>query len=277
MPTAPRTLPSIWFSPTDSRTVTVDQEQNNGVWMFLSTSPPKPEPPPPSPSATTARTAMSSPMPSSLFRAIAPWAPAADKPPDYTLAPVDENFDGATLEHVRSGAPSRPRRTQRLRRTPPHQAPLQRHRPIGSATTADLENEANWAEGGIVADHAQKFGYHEARLRLPASFPPAAWTPPTGTVPPTNCSTATKSTPRSFSTRTPSGGSNNYGFGVWDHVLPTRARPGSPPAAPGTTARTTPPSATPPNTSPSASSGARTTPRSSMSTARKFTPRPPRA
>ena len=39
--------------------------------------------------------------------------------------------------------------------------------PISSATTSDLATEANWAEGGIVADQAQKFGYHEARLRLP--------------------------------------------------------------------------------------------------------------
>ena len=211
--------------PDGSRSLTVDQEQNNGVWMLLSNITAE--------AGTTASVVIRNNGADGNVVADAvqfvprhsPWAPAADKPQDYVFVPLDDHFDGTTLNQsvwsTFAGRGEHSVSAGRLHTKLRYKGAV----PIESATTADLEDMANWAEGGIVADHAQKFGYHEARLRLPQlparGVDIAYWHGATDEL----LHGYEIDAPEFFNKDT-DGSSNNYGFGVWDHVAPTRARPG---------------------------------------------------
>ncbi len=211
--------------PDGNRTFTVDQQQNSGVWAWVGSIAAE--------AGTTASVVLRNNGANGNVVADAvqfvprhaPWAPAADNPQDYTIVPLDERFDGDILDaaiwttfagrsqHSVSGG--------RLHTKLIYKGTV----PIGNATVTDLETEANWGEGGIVTRDAQKFGYHEARIRLPQ-------------VPARGVDTAywhgaysellngfEIDAPEFFNKDT-SGATNNYAFGVWDHVLPTPARAG---------------------------------------------------
>ncbi len=208
-------------------TVTVDQTVNGGTWMLLGTYPCE------SGTATsvTIRNNTGSTGKYVVADAIqfvprlSPWGPASEKLESYTLVPVSDDFEGSSInpavwstflgrgEHSVSGG--------RLHTKLRYSGTV----PIGSASTADLENEANWVQGGIVADQAQKFGYHEARLRLPQlparGVDTAYWHGATGEL----LNGFEIDAPEFFS-RDATGAINRYGFGVWDHVAPTPARAG---------------------------------------------------
>ena len=211
--------------PEGIRSVTVNQELNNGVWMLLSNITAE--------AGTTASVTIRNNGADGNVVADAvqfvprhsPWAPDTDRLSEYTLVTLDEHFDGASLDTAKwgtfSGRAEYSVSGGRLHTKLRYLGVV----PIESATTADLENEANWTEGGIVADHAQKFGYHEARLRLPQlparGVDIAYWHGATDEL----LHGYEIDAPEFFNKDT-SGASNNYGFGVWDHVAPTRARPG---------------------------------------------------
>ena len=211
--------------PDGQRTVTVNQELNNGVWMLLSNITAE--------AGTTASVTIRNNGANGNVVADAvqfvprhaPWAPAADKPQDYVLVPLEDHFDGTTLNtsvwSTFAGRGEHSVSAGRLHTKLRYKGTV----PIESATTADLKDEANWAEGGIVADHAQKFGYHEARLRLPQiparGVDIAYWHGATDEL-----LHGYEIDAPEFFNKDSSGVANNYGFGVWDHVLPTRARPG---------------------------------------------------
>ena len=144
----------------------------------------------------------------------APWAPAAEKPQDYTILPLTDHFDGTALDTA-VWSVFRPNLTVgggRLRTKLSYIGTV----PIASATSADLKNEANWTEGGVTSRHGQKFGYHEARLRIPQS-------PATG-VDMAYWHNALDEILRGYEIDAPEffnsrvdPNSNNYGFGVWNH------------------------------------------------------------
>jgi len=211
--------------PDGNRTLTVDQQQNNGVWVLVSTITAE--------TGTTASVVIRNNGANGNVVADAvqflprhaPWAPGADNPQDYTILPLDEPFDGDALDAATwstfAGRSQHSVSGGRLHTRLVYKGTV----PIGNATVADLENEANWGEGGIVTRDAQKFGYHEARIRLPQ-------------VPARGVDTAYWHGAYSellngfeidapeFFNKDASGVTNNYGFGVWDHVLPTPARAG---------------------------------------------------
>lgn len=146
-----------------------------------------------------------------------PLAPDSENLSEYTLVPVDDHFDGTALDTARWST--------FLGRSEYHVGSGLLHTklryigtvPIGSATTADLENEANWTQGGIIADHAQKFGYHEARLRLPQiparGVDTAYWHAATDEL-----LNGYEIDAPEFFHKDSSGIANNYAFGVWDHI-----------------------------------------------------------
>ncbi|MEO0055353.1 MAG: hypothetical protein RLZZ50_1300 [Verrucomicrobiota bacterium] len=209
--------------PDGNRTFTVNQQLNGGAWNYLTTI------------STEAGTDASLTVRNNgangnvvvdgiqFVPRLAPWAPAADAPQDYTLLSIEENFDGSSLNqslwstfagrsaYVVSGGNLRTR-LQYIGAVP-----------LASATTADLENEANWNQGGIIADQAQKFGYHEARLRLPPAaargVDTAYWHAATDEY----IHGYEIDAPEFFNKDT-SGVQNNFGFGNWDHFLPTIQR-----------------------------------------------------
>lgn len=151
----------------------------------------------------------------------APWAPAAEKPQDYTILPLTDHFDGTALDSaIWSGFAGRDNYSVsggRLRTKLSYIGSV----PIGSATSADLKNEANWSEGGIASRHGQKFGYHEARLRIPQApatgVDMAYWHGALDEI----LHGYEIDAPEFFNSRTDPA-TNGYGFGVWDHFTGVR-------------------------------------------------------
>ncbi len=203
--------------PDGSRTVTVNQQVNGGVWNYIGTLAAE--------SGTNASVVIRNNGASGNVIADAvqfvprffPVAPAADRPEEYTLAPVDEHFDGTGLDtsvwSTFLGRGNYSVADGRLHTKLSYIGSV----PLESATTNELYNEANWTEGGIVARQAQKFGYHEARLRLPQ--------PPARGVDTAYWHGASDELLNGYEIDAPeffnkdsSGAANNYGYGVWDHI-----------------------------------------------------------
>jgi autotransporter-associated beta strand protein len=156
----------------------------------------------------------------------APWAPGAE-PHAYTVPVIDEHFDGTAIDGARwQQFLDRPHFSVsggKLRLRTVWAGPT----PLAQATPEQVADEANWAEGGIVSRQSQKFGYHEARLRIP---PPAArgvdtayWHQPSDEV-----LNGYEIDAPEFFNRDSTGATNRFAFGTWDHFLPTRATPGLP-------------------------------------------------
>ena len=213
------------------RTFSINQELNHGTWVLLTSLTAE--------AGTTASLTIRNNGANGNVIADAvqfvprhaPWAPTAEPVRDYTLLTVDEHFDGTALDTTAwstfAGRGEHSVSDGRLHTNLRYKGSV----PIESATTADLADEANWAEGGIIAKHAQKFGYHEARLRLPQlparGVDIAYWHSATDEI-----LHGYEIDAPEFFHKDSSGVSNNYGFGVWDHFAPTRPRPG---LAPGRT------------------------------------------
>ncbi|MBK8038654.1 MAG: autotransporter-associated beta strand repeat-containing protein [Verrucomicrobiaceae bacterium] len=205
----------------ETRTLTVNQEINGGQWNRIATVPCEV-------GATMSVVIRNNGANGNVVAdgvqvvpRIAPWAPDGDLARDYTLAAVEEDFDGTTLDSTKWGQFLDRRwfsvSDGHLRLKPTWIGST----PLGSATNVELQNEANWEEGGIVSKSSQKFGYYEVRLRIPqvpaigvdTAFWPAAMDG--------YLHSYEIDTPEFFNKDT-DGSSNNFGFGVWDHFAPTR-------------------------------------------------------
>jgi hypothetical protein len=203
--------------PDGQRTFTLNQEINGGVWNLVTNVTAE--------AGTTTRVVIRNNGANDNVVADAvqfvprhaPWAPAAEKPQDYTILPLTDHFDGSALDSaIWSGFAGRNNYSVsggKLRTKLSYVGST----PIASATTADLKDEANWSEGGISSRHNQKFGYHEARLRIPQA-------PATG-VDMAYWHVALDGALRSYEIDAPEffnsrtdPATNNYGFGVWNHV-----------------------------------------------------------
>ncbi|MBL9117783.1 MAG: family 16 glycosylhydrolase [Verrucomicrobiaceae bacterium] len=205
----------------ETRTLTVNQEINGGQWNRIGTVP------------CEAGTTMSVVIRNNgangnviadgvqLVPRIGPWAPDADLARDYTIAAVEEDFDGTTLDGAK-WAQFLDRKWYSVSGGHLHLNPTWiGTTPLASATNAEIQNEANWEEGGIVSRSSQKFGYYEVRLRIPqvpamgvdTAFWPSAID---------NYLHSYEIDTPEFFNRDADGSSNNFGFGVWDHFLPTR-------------------------------------------------------
>jgi autotransporter-associated beta strand protein len=205
----------------ETRTLTVNQQINGGQWNRITTVP------------CEAGATMSLVIRNNgangnviadgvqLVPRIAPWAPDADLARDYSLAVVVEDFDGTTLDTTKWGQ-YLDREWFSISGGHLHLNPTWvGTTPLASATNAEIQDEANWEEGGIVSKSSQKFGYYEARLRIPQ-------------VPATGVDTAFWSAAideylhgyeidaPEFFNKAASGSANDFGFGVWDHFAPTR-------------------------------------------------------
>jgi autotransporter-associated beta strand protein len=203
--------------PDGNRTFTINQELNHATWIRITTITAE------SGSSATVTIRNNGANGNVVADAVqfvpreSPWAPDAENLSEYTLVTVDEHFDGSSLNNAKwSTFLGRGEYTVgdgRLHTKLRYKGIV----PIGAATTVDLENEANWAEGGIVADHATKFGYHEARLRLPQlparGVDIAYWHAATDEL-----LTGYEIDAPEFFNKDADGSSNNYGFGVWDHI-----------------------------------------------------------
>lgn len=205
----------------ETRKLTVNQEINGGQWNRVGTVP------------CEAGTTMSVVIRNNgangnvvadgvqFVPRIAPWAPDADLARDYAIAAVEEDFDGTTLDTTKWGQ-FLDRKWYSVSGGHLHLNPTWiGTTPLASATNAEIQNEANWEEGGIVSRSSQKFGYYEVRLRIPqvpaigvdTAFWPSAMD--------NNLHSYEIDAPEFFNKDT-DGSSNNFGFGVWDHYLPTR-------------------------------------------------------
>lgn len=205
----------------ETRTVTVNQEINGGQWNRIGTVP------------CEAGSTMSVVIRNNgangnviadgvqLVPRIGPWAPDADLARDYAIAAVEEDFDGTTLDGAK-WAQFLDRKWYSVSGGHLHLNPTWiGSTPLASATNAEIQNEANWEEGGIVSRSSQKFGYYEVRLRIPqvpaigvdTAFWPSAMD--------NNLHSYEIDAPEFFN-KDADGSSNNFGFGVWDHFLPTR-------------------------------------------------------
>jgi autotransporter-associated beta strand protein len=200
-----------------SRTVTVNQQLNNGVWMPLTNITAASGT---STSLTIRNNGANGNVIADAVQFIprhAPWSPPEENLSEYTLLPVDDHFDGTALDTT-TWATFQGRSEYHIAGGLLHtKLRYIGSVPLASATTADLENEANWTQGGIIAKEAQKFGFHEARIRLPQ-------------IPARGVDTAywhnaldelfngyEIDAPEFFHKDT-SGAANNHGFGVWDHI-----------------------------------------------------------
>jgi autotransporter-associated beta strand protein len=205
----------------DTRTLTVNQQINGGQWNRITTVP------------CEAGTTMSLVIRNNgangnviadgvqLVPRIAPWAPDAELARDYSLAVVEDDFDGTTLDTTK-WSQFLDRKWFSISGGHLHLNPTWvGTTPLASATNAQIQNEANWEEGGIISRSSQKFGYYETRVRIPQ-------------VPATGVDTAfwpnafdeylhgyEIDAPEFFNVSA-SGSSNDFAFGVWDHFAPTR-------------------------------------------------------
>jgi autotransporter-associated beta strand protein len=215
--------PIDFISPDETRTRTVNQELNGGVWNLVTTIAAEA-------GATTSVTIRNNGANGNVVAdavqfvpRLSPLAPATEKPAEFTLVPLSDDFEGAAINGaVWSQFLSRPEFSVsggklhlKLR--------WKGTTPIASATQAELDDEANWSEGGITTRFAQKFGYHEARLRLPQvpakGVDTAYWHNAYGEY----IHGYEIDAPEFFNSDA-DGSSNHYGFGVWDHFLPTLQR-----------------------------------------------------
>lgn len=203
--------------PDGSRTITINQELNHASWVLLTNVTAE--------AGTTTSITIRNNNANGYVVADAvqfiprasPLAEDEENLSEYTLVTLDEHFDGTSLDTAKwstfLGRGEHSVSNGRLHTKLRYKGAV----PIGSATTADFENEANWAEGGIVADHATKFGYHEARLRLPQiparGVDIAYWHGATDEL-----LTGYEIDAPEFFNKDADGSSNNYGFGVWDHI-----------------------------------------------------------
>ncbi len=205
----------------ETRTVTVNQEINGGQWNRVGTVPCE--------AGTTTSVVIRNNGANGNVVAdgvqfvprIGPWAPDEDLARDYVIAAVDEDFDGTTLDGAK-WAQFLDRKWYSVGGGHLHLKPTWiGTTPLASATNAEIQNEANWEEGGIVSRSSQKFGYYEVRLRIPqvpaigvdTAFWPSAID---------NYLHSYEIDTPEFFNRDADGSSNNFGFGVWDHYLPTR-------------------------------------------------------
>lgn len=151
----------------ETRTLAVNQEINGGQWNRIGTVP------------CEAGSTMSVVIRNNgangnviadgvqLVPRIGPWAPDADLARDYAIAAVEEDFDGTTLDGAK-WAQFLDRKWYSVSGGHLHLNPTWiGSTPLASATNAEIQNEANWEEGGIVSKSSQKFGYYEVRLRIP--------------------------------------------------------------------------------------------------------------
>lgn len=203
-------------SPDGQRTVTVNQEINGGVWNLVTNITAE--------AGTTSGVVIRNNGANENVVADAvqfvprhaPWAPSAGKPQDYTILSLADHFDGTAIDSaVWSGFAGRNNYSVSggsLRTKLSYTGSV----PIESATSADLKNEANWSEGGVTSRHGQKFGYHEARLRIPRApatgVDMAYWHNALDEV----LRGYEIDAPEFFNSRTDPA-RNNYGFGVWNH------------------------------------------------------------
>ncbi len=203
--------------PDGIRTVTVNQELNNGVWMLLANIAAEAGT---SASVTIRNNGANGNVIADAVQFVprhSPVAPDSENLSEYTLLTVDDHFDGTSLDTTRwstfLGRSEYSVSDGRLHTNLRYKGAV----PISSATIADLENESNWAEGGIIAREAQKFGYHEARLRLPQlparGVDTAYWHAATDEL-----LNGYEIDAPEFFHKDSSGAANNYGFGVWDHI-----------------------------------------------------------
>ncbi len=155
----------------------------------------------------------------------APLAPAAERPQDYTVPVLFDSFDGTAINPaVWKQFQDRPHFSVvdgKLRLRLVWSGP----NPLADSTAAEIGNDANWSEGGITSQQSQKFGYHESRFRIPPAsakgVDTAYWHNPVDEV----LNGYEIDAPEFFNTDA-TGTLNNFGFGVWDHFLPTREIPG---------------------------------------------------
>ena len=205
----------------DTRTFSVNQEINGGQWNRVATV------------ACEAGAAMSVVIRNDgangnvvadgvqLVPRIGPWAPDADLARDYTITAAEDDFDGTSL----NGVKWRQFLDRKWYSVSGGQLHLQPtwigSTPLVSATNAEIQDEANWEEGGIVSNSSQKFGYYEVRLRIPqvpaigvdTAFWPSAMD---------NYLHSYEIDAPEFFNKSSDGAANNFGFGVWDHYAPTR-------------------------------------------------------
>lgn len=205
----------------ETRTLTVNQQTNGGQWNRIATVP------------CEAGTTMSVVIRNNgangnviadgvqVVPRLAPWAPDAELARDYVILPLTDDFDGTAIDsNVWTGFAGRNNYSVsggRLRTKLSYIGSV----PIGSATAADLKTESNWSEGGITSREGQKFGYHEARLRLPQA-------PATG-VDVAYWHGALDEYLRGYEIDAPeffhsriNAAQNSYAFGVWDHFSGAR-------------------------------------------------------
>ena len=209
--------------PDGQTSVTVNQQLDGGTWNYIGTVTAEPGT---SASIVIRNNGANGNVVADAVQFVprhAPRAPVADAPQDYTLISIDEPFDGTSLNPslwgVFAGRSAVTVANGRLNTQQLYVGSV----PLASATTADLENEANWNQGGIIADHARKFGYHEARLRLPRlparGVDTAYWHAATDEL----IHGYELDAPEFFN-KDSSGAQNDFAFGNWDHVLPTVQR-----------------------------------------------------
>jgi autotransporter-associated beta strand protein len=211
--------------PDGARTFAVNQTTNGGQWNYLTTVPADAGA---SVSVVLRNNGANGNVVADGVQFVprfSPWAPDAEAPQEYTVSVFDDHFDGSAID---------PARWQQFQDRPHFSVSGGKLRlrtvwsgatPLAQATPEQVADDANWQEGGIVSRQSQKFGYHEARLKIP---PPAArgvdtayWHVATDAV----LNSYEIDAPEFFN-KDSSGTKNNFAFGVWDHVPPTRATPG---------------------------------------------------
>ncbi len=209
--------------PDGGRTLAVNQQIDGGTWNYLTTIPAEAGS---SASVTIRNNGANGNVVVDgiqLIPRLSPWAPAGDAPQDYTMISLGDDFDGSSLDQslwsTFAGRSAYVVSSGNLRTRLRYIGAT----PIASATTAERENEANWTQGGIIADHAQKFGYHEARIRLPQiparGVDTAYWHAATDEY----IHGYEIDAPEFFNSDS-SGVQNYFAFGNWDHFLPTIQR-----------------------------------------------------
>lgn len=212
--------------PDGARTFSVNQTTNGGQWNLLTTVPAEAGA---SVSVVLRNNGASGFVVADGVQFVprsAPWAPGA-APHEYNVPVIEEHFDGAAIDGARwQQFLDRPHFTVsggklRLRTVWAGGTPL------AQALPEQIANERNWQEGGIISRQSQKFGYHEARLRIP---PPTArgvdtayWHQPSDEV-----LNGYEIDAPEFFNRDSAGATNRFAFGIWDHFLPTRPSPGLP-------------------------------------------------
>ena len=206
----------------ETRTFTVNQTLQGGQWNYLTTVP--------ADSGASMNVVLRNNGASGFIVAdgvqfvprSAPWTPGPEGH-EYMVTVIDEHFDDTAIDPARwRQFLDRPHFSVsggklRLRTVWAGSTPL------AQATSQELGDDRNWQEGGIVSRHSQKFGYHEARFRIPPAsargVDTAYWHTPSDAV----LNGFEIDAPEFFNYRT-THGRNSFGFGIWDHYPPTPTR-----------------------------------------------------